>query len=240
MHRRSIYVMGPIVGALISTGSSVACNGGTSPLTAFERDDALPAYSFNVDVAMAMRHFPWLHFHVQGIGNYRPGKSYVIHIDRLPWFAPHPAHDIDLSMLDPAMWPSRFLYQEVGEGAGNTVYALRAIDDPTLTSATVTLGPRFCTREVDTVYTGGTRIKLNVTFSRVGAFMLPARLTADIKETHLLLSANAQFSNYTFDSSSVGDSSEGPHVDSHIFFWSPPYGRTTNLGHQDAVIRRSL
>jgi hypothetical protein len=198
--RASAYLTGPIFAILICSAPAAACNGDTGTLGAFERNAALPGYTFNVDVAMAMRHFPWLHFHVQGVGKYEPGKSYVIHFTKLPWFAPQQAHDTDLSMLDPAMWPSRFLYQEAGRDSGNTLYDLRAIDDPTLKSATVALGPKFCTRKVDAAYADGTEIKMNVTFSQIGAFMLPTTLRADIQQSHLLLSANAEFKDYAFSS----------------------------------------
>lgn len=204
MRKFNPSLIAPLLIVLLFPAPAMACNGNDGTLGAFERNAALPGYTFNVDVAMAMRHFPWLHFHVQGVGKYEPGKSYVIHFTKLPWFAPQVAQTTDLSMLDPAMWPTRFLYQETGTDDGNTLYDLRAIDDPTLKSATVALGPRFCTREVNAAYSDGTEIKMNVTFSQVGTFMLPATLTADIHESHLLLSANAAFTGYTFDSDSVG------------------------------------
>ncbi|HET6274627.1 MAG TPA: hypothetical protein VFE16_01650 [Candidatus Cybelea sp.] len=203
MRKPNSYLIGPLLTVLFCPAPAAACNGNAGALDAFERNAALPGYTFNVDVAMAMRHFPWLHFHVQGVGRYEPGKSYVIHFTKLPWFAPQTAHDTDLSMLDPAMWPTRFLYQETGRDDGNTLYDLRAIDDSTLKSATVALGPRSCAREVNAAYSDGTEIKMNVTFSQVGTFLLPATLTADIHESHLVLSANAAFSDYTFDSDAV-------------------------------------
>lgn len=211
MRKCNVYSFGAVLAILLcSAPASANCNGNAGSIGAFERNAALPGYTFNVDVAMAMRHFPWLRFHVKGVGKYEPGKSYVIHFTELPWFAPQAAHDTDLSMLDPALWPSRFLYEQAGEDNGNTLYALRAIDDPKLKSATVALGPKFCAREVQAAYTDGTQIKMNVNFSQVNGFLLPATLTADIDEPHLPMRANAEFTNYTFDSDSVSVRPKAP------------------------------
>ena len=177
---------------------TAACEGEAGP-GGFVRNPPLPPFTFNVDVAMAMRHFPWLHFHVLGVGRYQPGKAYLVHFTKLPWFAPHEAHDTDLAMLEPAMWPSRFLYEEAGQEGGNTLFDLRALDDPSLKSATVGLGPKWCARQIEALYKDGTEIKMNVTFRAIDGFMLPADLTADITEPHLALSADAQFKDYTFD-----------------------------------------
>lgn len=147
---------------------------------------------------MAMRHFPWLHFRVEGVGRYEPGKAYLVHFTKLPWFAPQQAHDTDLAMLEPALWPSRFFYQQTGQEDGNTLFDLRALDDPSLKSAIVGLGPKWCARQIDALYSDGTQIKMNVTFHPVDGFMLPSGLTADIDEPHMALSASAQFKNYAF------------------------------------------
>lgn len=157
-----------------------------------------PHYTFQIDVGMAMRHFPWLHFHVEGNGSYEPGQSYAVHFDKLPWFVPQQQHDTDLSMLDPIMWPQRFTYQQIGERDGNTLYMLHSLSDATLKGATVTIGPRGHARRVDATYTDGTKIGMTVSSSEIGGFLLPATLNADIDEPHMALSANADFKNYEF------------------------------------------
>lgn len=184
--------------SLLCAAPTAACDGDVGPAASFASNPPLPGFTFDVDVAMAMRHFPWLHFHVEGIGKYEPGKAYVVHFTKLPWFAPHQAHDTDLAMLEPAMWPSRFLYQEAGQEDGNTLFDLRALDDPSLKSATVGLGPKWCARQVEALYNDGTQIKMNVTFQSIDGHMLPATLNADIDEPHMALSASAQFTNYAF------------------------------------------
>jgi hypothetical protein len=189
--------------SLLCAAPTAACDAEGGRGDSFAGTPPLPGFTFDVDVAMAMRHFPWLHFHVEGVGRYEPGKAYLVHFTKLPWFAPQQAHDTDLAMLEPALWPSRFLYQEAGQEDGNTLFDLRAIDDPSLKSAVVGLGPRWCARQIEAFYNDGTQIKMNVTFRSVSGFMLPSGLTADIDEPHMPLSASAQFTDYAFDGGSA-------------------------------------
>jgi hypothetical protein len=164
----------------------------------FDRTDAPPSYTFRLDVVMAMRHFPWFHFHLEGVGVYQPGVSYVVHFTNTPWFMPQARHDADLSMLDPAMWPRRYLYEEIGEQGDERLYVLHAINDQSLRSATVAIGPKGACRRVDATYSDGTHIETHVSASNVDGFFLPATMTADIDEPHIALSANADFKDYDF------------------------------------------
>jgi hypothetical protein len=159
-----------------------------------------PNYTFKLDVAMAMRHFPWLHFHMEGVGAYEPGVSYAVHFTSLPWFVPTSQHEFDLSMIDPLMWPKRYVYQQTGQQGGNTTFELHAIDDPGLRGATVTLGPGGLARQVLAGYSDGTTINMQVSNSNVNGFFLPVAMKANINEPHLALSANADFKDYAFNS----------------------------------------
>jgi hypothetical protein len=197
-----IVLAATVVTVFFVTGRAAACNV-AAPLNPWQWNQPLPSFTFDVDVAMRMRHFPWLGFRMQGVGRYEPGKSYVVHFTRLPWFAPRQQHDADLSMIDPALWPTRFIYKEIGEENGNTTFDLRSIEDPTLTSATVDLGPKWCARRVEAAYDDGTQISMNVSFSDIDGYMLPASLTADIDVPHEALSASADFTNYVFASNSA-------------------------------------
>ncbi len=158
-----------------------------------------PNYTFKMDVAMAMRHFPWLHFHMQGVGTYQLGVSYTVHFTSLPWFVPKSRHDFDLSMIDPLMWPKHYLYQQIGQQDGDAIFELHAIDDPGLRNATVRLGPGGLAREVQTAYSDGTTIDTKVSNSNVNGFLLPVAMKADINEPHLALSASADFKDYDFN-----------------------------------------
>ena len=161
---------------------------------------APPNYTFRLDVAMAMRHFPWLHFHLEGLGVYQPGVSYVVHFTKTPWFIPPARHDADLSMLDPMMWPRRYLYEEIGQQGDERIFALHAINDQSLRTATVAVGPNGAARHIDATYSDGTHIETRLNISDVDGFFLPATMTADIDEPHIALSANADFKDYDFGS----------------------------------------
>lgn len=159
-----------------------------------------PNYTFKLDVAMAMRHFPWLHFHIQGTGLYEPGVSYMVHFTSVPWFVPKSRHDADLSMIDPLMWPKRYLYSQTGQHDGDTIFDLHAIDDANLRNAIVTIGPGGLARRVEASYNDGTTIDTQVNNSTVDGFLLPVTMKADINEPHLALSASADFKDYDFNS----------------------------------------
>jgi hypothetical protein len=170
----------------------------SAPLGASEAVASAPPYTFHMDVAMAMRHFPWLHFKMQGTGSYEPGVSYAVHFTSVPWFVPKQQNDIDLSMLDPTLWPRHFTFQETGQLDGETSFDLRPIDNPSLEDARVTVGSRGRTRHVAMTYKDGTHVTMDVSVSDFGGFLLPATLTADIDRPHLPLSANAAFKDYAF------------------------------------------
>jgi hypothetical protein len=166
----------------------------------FDTEPDPPSYTFQLDVAMAMRSFPWLHFHMRGVGLYQPGESYTVHFTKIPWFAPRKQQDADLSMLDPLMWPKRYTYTQIGELDGNTLFALRALNDPTLVSATVGIGPQGGARTLDVTYNDGTHVQSAVTLSKVGPFLLPTTMDAKIDEPHMALTADADFKDYIFGS----------------------------------------
>lgn len=187
-----------ILVVVVAAAPVVAC-ATKADLGGEQLNQTLPDFTFNVDVAMRMRTFPWLGFHMEGAGKYEQGKQYSVHFTKLPWFAPRPQHDADLSMLEPAMWPSRFTYQKTGEEDGNTLFDLRSLEDPTLTNATVTLGPQWCARKVHAVYNDGSQIDMNVKYNSVDGFMVPASLTATINVPHASLSANGVFKDYSFE-----------------------------------------
>lgn len=167
---------------------------------------APPSYTFRLDVAMAMRHFPWFHFHMQGVGVYEPGVSYVVHFTSIPWFIPHSKQDADLSMIDPQMWAKRYTYDIIGQHGDETLYALHAINDQSLRDATVAVGPDGSARRVDATYSDGTHITTTLTSSNVDGFVLPVTMDADIDEPHIALSANADFKDYTFGEDSQSQS----------------------------------
>lgn len=200
MHVPKGAVAGGASVVLLALASPIA--GRTAPASLPLADEGAPppSYTFRLDVGMAMRHFPWLHFHLEGDGVYDPGETYKVHFTTIPWFAPRKQHDADLSMLDPLMWPKHYTYQEIGEANGNRLFELHSLDDPTLSSATVAIGPRGKARQVDASYTDGTHIEMHVSSSDVDGFFLPQNVTADIDEPHLALSATGDFKDYTFAS----------------------------------------
>lgn len=167
--------------------------------TAYGRNDALLHYTFRMRVAMAMRHFPWLHFAMNGDGTYVRGERYAVHFTNMPAFAGS-HRDIDLSMIDPSMWPTRYRYEEIGRENGNVLFSLQGIDDPALQSATVELSPTAGAQSVDAVYTDGTHLHMTIDSNELSGFLLPCTMRVNIDYPHMPLAADANFVDYQFAS----------------------------------------
>lgn len=165
--------------------------------SAYGRNESLHAYTFALAVHMRMRHFPWLRFHMDGTGTYERGQKYVVHFTNAPRFAGN-VRDIDLSIIDPSMWPGRYRYTEAGERDGDTLFALAAVDDASLKDATVALNPNTGAHWADVHYTDGTHIHMTVGSVDFRGFLLPVNLTADVDYSGMPLAADARFSDYSF------------------------------------------
>lgn len=182
-----------VSGTLLASGVAVA----TPQPSASDR--APQSYTFRLGVDMAMRTFPWLHFRLEGLGDYRRGDHYVVHITKKPSFA-EKVQDIDLSMIDPSMWQHRYRYRITGQQDGDTIFALESLTKKsTLTSATVAMNPVSGAHWVDVSYSDGTHVHMVITSNAVSGFLLPTTMIADVNYPHMFpLSADASFTDYSF------------------------------------------
>lgn len=178
--------------------SSVAA--GDAGLTAArDRNPSLNAYSFHVDVAMRMQTFPWLRFHLEGVGNYERGRSYTIQFTRMPFFV-RDLKSIDLSPLDPTMWHNHFAVSIGPQAPGAKTFILHPRKvDPTdknpLVAAQVTLDANDATRNVVLQYTSG-EIQMTLNPSELQGYQLPASSDVNINMPGRSLVAHADFSDY--------------------------------------------
>ncbi|HEY3676195.1 MAG TPA: hypothetical protein VGK84_09410 [Candidatus Tumulicola sp.] len=159
--------------------------------------DAPATYTFHMDIGMAMRHFPWLHFRMEGTGDYARGDRYVVHLTKTPALFSK-MHDIDLSMIDPGMWPKRYRAKLQSQRDGVTVYDLTAVNDPSMRAASVALGADGSARWVDAQYADGMHLHMTLTNSSVSGYVVPVSLDADVDYPHMPMSADASFSDYSF------------------------------------------
>jgi hypothetical protein len=167
------------------------------------RNPTLGAYTFALNVAMRMRHFPWLRFRMAGTGEYLRGQAYSVTFTQRPSFA-EAFKNVDLSALDPSMWSHSYTIQFAGAKAGVSTFFLwpRRNDaqqaDP-LREAVVSLDSSYSTRSVLLHYTDGD-IQLDVTPARVGEYRLPFTSDVSIDMPGHDLSARAEFSDYSITS----------------------------------------
>lgn len=169
-------------------------------VAARNRNPSLRAYTFHADVAMQMQTFPWLRFHLDGTGNYERGRRYDIQFDRTPVFARN-IKSIDLSALDPTMWPKRYFVSVEGQRDGMTTFLLRTREtDPSnpnpLVAADVTLDGNDATRTVDLHYESG-EIQMNLTPANTEGYQLPATFDVIVRLPGKNLNAHAAFTDYS-------------------------------------------
>ncbi|HKE36672.1 MAG TPA: hypothetical protein VKB39_04530 [Candidatus Baltobacteraceae bacterium] len=161
------------------------------------RNSTLPNFTFHADVGVKMHHFPWLRFHLSGDGTYEKGNRYWVHFTQMPFFAKQ-VHDIDLSMLDPTLWPKNYTYTAVGIDGDDALFDLQALHDPNLEKARVALNNQGADW-VDATYKDGMHIHMAITPAQAGSYLLPGKMDVSIDYPHMPLSATADFSAYNFD-----------------------------------------
>ena len=145
-------VVASVTGVLICVGlPSASARPQQSPYAlACNRNHSLTGYTFHMNVALAMHHFPWLHFHISGIGQNVRGRRYIVRFTKMPFFA-RGFHTIDLSALDPSMWKSRYNVRLVARRGSMTMFSLLPRGTASerknqLRVAYVTLDAKYATR----------------------------------------------------------------------------------------------
>lgn len=184
--------------SVLLTGA-VARNGDCGAIIAAvdERNSTLPNFTFHADVAVRMHHFPWMRFHLSGDGTYKKGNRYWVHFTQMPFFAKQ-VHDIDLSMLDPTLWPRNYAYEAAGTEGTDAIFNLQALHDPSLEKAQVALNDQGADW-VDATYKDGMHIHMAVTPGQTSGYLVPLKMDVSIDYPHMPLSATADFTGYSFD-----------------------------------------
>lgn len=191
---------GLVVAAFVSSALPTS---GKSPSAllgcVFNRNPSLVSYTFNMDVAMRMRHFPWLRFHMSGPGRYARGRAYRVTFTHMPPFA-RGYQTVDLAPLDPSLWRKLYRVHLVEKNGGMMTFALtpRTVDPQQqnpLTVAYVTLDSGYSTRKADMRYKKGD-IQLTDTLGRVQGYRLPSTGDVSIDMPGNDLDAHATFSDY--------------------------------------------
>lgn len=183
--------------AAVLAWSCLPCGAGEAPSTVgpYAQNATLHAYTFNVHSALAMRTFPWLRFALDGAGRYERGHSYVVNFTRVPAFAAG-FQRVDLSALDPAMWPAHYSISS-GERSGDAmVFTLHEVRPSSLVRALVTVGDNDGVRLVVMQYEHGGEIRLNVTSQRIDGYLLPVATSGEIRMARMAIAEHTEFSGY--------------------------------------------
>jgi hypothetical protein len=172
---------------------------------ACNRNPSLTAYTFDMNVVVAMRHFPWLHFRLAGAGQNVRGERYMVRFTKTPFFAKG-FNKIDLSALDPRMWKKQYDVSLVDQKNSMTTFSLRPLDEGqdqknSLKDALVTLDANYATRTVVLEYDDGGNITFNLTPANTNGYWLPVTGEAQIDMPGEVLTAHASFTDYAIETS---------------------------------------
>ncbi|MGH7736819.1 MAG: hypothetical protein ACREMP_02945 [Candidatus Tyrphobacter sp.] len=159
---------------------------------AYAGNGSLASYDFTMNGRMAMRHFPWFHFHLSGRGEYVRGRSFEVDISGIPSFAGG-TRRVDLSILAPSMWAHRYVVTDAGTAGSDQLYDLTDPSDPSLHDALVRVDPLLGIREVQMHYTNGSTLDFRVQCARSGGYLLPHQIEATIDAESVSVAVNADF-----------------------------------------------
>lgn len=162
---------------------------------AYAQNDSLESYTFTIRGVMAMRTFPWLHFHFVGQGSYVRGVRYVVHLTQLPFFAKAFTR-VDLSALAPSMWPHRYNVMLAGKEGDDDIYRLQDREDRNLRDAIVRVDPASGIKELQLIYKNGSSVTLFLDCERSTGYLLPNTATGQIAAPLGKLGVAATFGDY--------------------------------------------
>jgi len=74
----------------------------------------IKAYTFNLNVRVALLTFPWIRFTLVGHGEYERNGSFLIHFDHVPWFGKGYS-TIKMDALDPSNWSKHYVITLAGQ-----------------------------------------------------------------------------------------------------------------------------
>jgi hypothetical protein len=173
------------------------------------RTSAVRSYTFNVHVDFALRTFPYLAFHLDGVGKYERPNLYSVTFQHVPWFIKG-FNSIKMDAMEPVTWPktydvvalthdgSRALIEMKDKTDGHVKGVHAEIDDDGL-------------REVRWSYVNGGVITVDVNPTHVSGIPLPQTERADIQVPGYHITAHASFDGYavTTDDAQSATSASG-------------------------------
>ena len=156
---------------------------------------AIRSYTFDVHVKVVMHSFPWLRFHLDGVGRYDRNGPFVVHFIHVPWFGKG-FETISLAAIDPEGWPKKYDLELVERHGDRSVLALHDRVRGHIKSVRATVDARAGLREVLWQYENGGVIHLTVEPTTVQGFQFPALDSAEISVPAVKATAQGEFSNY--------------------------------------------
>ncbi len=159
------------------------------------RSAPIKAYTFNLNVHVALLTFPWIHFVLVGHGEYERNGSFLLHFDRVPWFG-RGYSTIKMDALDPSNWPKQYVITLARQDGTVSHLSMRDRTTSRLQEATASVDEISGIRDLAWLYDYGGRIVVHVTPIFVSGYPFPQFEDADISMPQYHASAHAEFSDY--------------------------------------------
>ncbi len=171
---------------------SAGADGVIAAMTA--RNAGMRGYTFDISLRVALLTFPWIHFRMNGHGEYQRNGTHTLHFDRVPWFG-HGFETINLEALDPASWPATYTITLAEQHEGTSVLSMHDRVKSSLIEARATIDETGV-RDLLCTYDYGGRVDVAIVPVSISGYFLPGTEDADIVMPHYHARAHAEFSNY--------------------------------------------
>ncbi len=155
----------------------------------------IKAYTFNLNVRVALLTFPWIRFTLVGHGEYERNGSFLIHFDHVPWFGKGYS-TIKMDALDPSNWSKHYVITLAGQDGTVSHLSMRDRIKSPLQEATATIDEASGVRDLSWLWDYGGRIVVHVTPIFVSGYPFPQFEDADISMPQYHATAHAEFSDY--------------------------------------------
>jgi|GEM_PF-4965683 len=161
-----------------------------------QRNAELAAYSFDLQVKLAMHTFPWLQPYLIGSGTYQKPGHYTVTFKQVPALARN-YQRVTGEMLDPSSWPQKYVITMGQESASEAELILheRVKGEITEARAIVDTSTGYVKRMRFRYEHGGT-IDIVQHSIPVQGFILPSAQDAEIAMPGIKATGHATFTNY--------------------------------------------
>jgi len=158
------------------------------------RTSAVRSYTFDIHVDFALRTFPYLHFRLNGTGEYQRPDLYSVRFHDVPWFGKG-FENVKMDPLEPVTWPATYDVVSLAQDGNRSIVEMKDRIHGHVRGVHAELDPDGL-RQVQWSYDDGGVITVNVNPVEVDGYPVPQTEDADIQVPGYHVVAHAHFDSY--------------------------------------------